>query len=102
MQNHFHIAQRGDVALLKACEAGNIAFSPFFPLGGGTTKIDDAKLTRVAARHSASTNQIALAWLLALSPRMIAIPGTGSIAHLEENIAAGDIVLTEEDLGDLV
>ncbi|UWU74808.1 aldo/keto reductase [Bradyrhizobium huanghuaihaiense] len=101
VQNNFHIAQRGDVALLKSCEAENIAFSPFFPLGGGTTKIDDDRLARIAARHKATTNQIALAWLLALSPMMLAIPGTGSIAHLEENMGAGDIFLTEEDLADL-
>jgi pyridoxine 4-dehydrogenase len=101
VQNNFHIAERGDVTLLKACEAQNIAFSPFFPLGGGVTQIDDGRLARIATRHNATINQIALAWLLAVSPTMIAIPGTGSIAHLEENVAAGDIFLTEEDLADL-
>jgi pyridoxine 4-dehydrogenase len=55
----------------------------------------------VASRHGATVNQIALAWLLALSPVMIAIPGTGSVAHLEENVAAGGVVLTEEDLIEL-
>ena len=63
--------------------------------------IEDGRLARIAGRHGATSNQIALAWLLALSPVMIAIPGTGSIAHLEENMAAGDIVLTEEDLAEL-
>lgn len=101
VQNNFHIAQRNDLALLKACEANNIASSPFFPLGGGTTTIDDGRLARVASRHGATVNQIALAWLLALSPVMIAIPGTGSVAHLEENVAAGGVVLTEEDLIEL-
>ncbi|MBR0754355.1 aldo/keto reductase [Bradyrhizobium jicamae] len=102
VQNNFHIAQRSDLALLEACQTANIAFSPFFPLGGGTTKIEDERLARIAARYKATTNQIALAWLLAASPVMIAIPGTGSIAHLEENVAAGNIFLTEEDLAELV
>jgi aryl-alcohol dehydrogenase-like predicted oxidoreductase len=101
VQNHFHVAQRKDLALLKACEADNIAFSPFFPLGGGMTAIDDGRLARIADEHGASTKQIALAWLLALSPVVIAIPGTGSIAHLEENMAAGNIVLSDEDLARL-
>ncbi|ANV99633.1 aldo/keto reductase [Bradyrhizobium icense] len=101
VQNYFNFVQRGDLWLLKACEVGNIAFSPFFPLGGGMTIIDDGRLARVASRHGATINQIALAWLLILSPAMIAIPGTGSIGHLEENTAAGDVILTEEDLTDL-
>ena len=101
VQNNFHVAKRGDAELLKICEAEKIAFSPFFPLGGGIMTIADGRLARIAGRHGATSNQIALAWLLALSPVMIAIPGTGSIAHLEENMAAGDIVLTEEDLAEL-
>ncbi len=101
VQNNFHVAKRGDAALLGICETENIAFSPFFPLGGGMANIDDGRLARIAGRHGATSNQIALAWLLALSPVMIAIPGTGSIAHLEENMAAGDIVLTEQDLAEL-
>ena len=70
-------------------------------MGGGHKSIDDARLTTIAARHGAAVNQIALAWLLALSPVMVTIPGTGSIAHLEQNTAAGDIVLTAEDLAEL-
>jgi len=101
VQNHFHLGQRRDEALLKTCEAEKIAFSPFFPLGGGMTAIDDGRLARIAKRHGATVHQIALAWLLASSPVMIAIPGTGSIAHLEENTAAGRIVLTQEDLSEL-
>lgn len=101
VQNNFHVAQRNDVALLDACVAEGIAFSPFFPLGGGMTTIDDGRLARIANRHGATPNQIALAWLLALSPVMIAIPGTGSIAHLEENTAAGDLVLTQEELAEM-
>jgi pyridoxine 4-dehydrogenase len=101
IQNHFHIARRDDVAVLDACAADGIAFAPFFPLGGGRSDLNDNRLGKVAARHGATVSQIALAWLLALSPVTLAIPGTGSLAHLEENIAAGSITLTPEDLADL-
>jgi aryl-alcohol dehydrogenase-like predicted oxidoreductase len=101
VQNHFHIAQRDDVAVLDACTADGIAFAPFFPLGGGRTDLTDDGPAKVAARHGATISQITLAWLLALSPVTLAIPGTGSLAHLEENIAAGAITLTSEDLADL-
>jgi pyridoxine 4-dehydrogenase len=101
VQNHFNIARRGDLAVLDACGAAGIAFVPFFPLGGGFSDINNDRLARVAARHGATVSQIALAWLLALSPVTLAIPGTGSLAHLEENIAAGAITLTPEDLAHL-
>ena len=101
IQNHFHIARRDDVAVLEACTADGIAFAPFFPLGGGRSDLNDDRLVRVASRHGATVSQTALAWLLALSPVTLAIPGTGSLAHLEENIAAGSITLTLEDLADL-
>lgn len=101
VQNNFHIGKRDDLDLLKACEANNIAFSPFFPLGGGTMKVNDDHLARVAARHCATPHQIALAWLLTYSPVMIAIPGTGSIAHLEENFVGGSISLSQQDYAEL-
>lgn len=101
VQNHFHISNRNDANLLGVCTIDGIAFSPFFPLGGGAIEIDDGRLTRIAARHGTTPAQIALAWLLELSPVMLAIPGTGSIAHLEENIAAGSIRLTEADHAEL-
>ncbi|MCA9666515.1 MAG: aldo/keto reductase [Myxococcales bacterium] len=98
VQNNFHIARRHDMELLEACAAGAIAFVPFFPLGGGVSDIGDERLHAVAARHGATVPQIALAWLLALSPAALAIPGTGSLAHLEENIAAREITLEPHDL----
>jgi aryl-alcohol dehydrogenase-like predicted oxidoreductase len=101
VQNHFHIARCDEVAILDACMADSIAFAPFFPLGGGRTDLNDDGLARVAARHETTVSQIALAWLLALSHVTLAIPGTGSLAHLEENIAVGSITLTAEDLADL-
>jgi aryl-alcohol dehydrogenase-like predicted oxidoreductase len=101
VQNHFHIARREEVAVLDACSATGTAFAPFFPLGGGRSDLNDPRLRTVAARYGATVPQIALAWLLARSPVMVAIPGTGSPAHLEENVAACSIALTPEDLADL-
>jgi len=101
VQNNFHVANRDDAALLAACTTRGIAFAPFFPLGGGGTDINDPRLAKVAARHRATPPQIALAWLLAISPVTLAIPGTGSLAHLEENLAAGSIALTDKDLAEL-
>jgi pyridoxine 4-dehydrogenase len=101
VQNHFNIARRDSVGVLDTCVADGITFAPFFPLGGGRSDLNNNRLARVAARHGATVSQIALAWLLALSPVTLAIPGTGSLAHLEENIAAGSIILTPEDLAHL-
>ncbi|MGW8456460.1 oxidoreductase [Streptomyces niveus] len=90
-----------DSALLAECEAAGIAYVPYFPLGGGGTPLDTERLGRVAARRGATTAQIAIAALLARSPAVLAIPGTGTLAHLEENVAAGDIELGAEDLSEL-
>jgi pyridoxine 4-dehydrogenase len=101
VQNNFNIAKRDEVAVLDACAESGIAFAPFGPIGGGRADIKSEHLARIAARHGATVSQIALAWLLALSPVTLAIPGTGSIAHLEENMAAGSIALTANDLAEL-
>ena len=101
VQNNFNIAKRDDVAVLDACAKSGIAFAPFGPIGSGRADITSDHLATVAARHSATVSQIALAWLLALSPVTLAIPGTGSIAHLEENMAGRSITLTAVDLAEL-
>lgn len=101
VQNHFHAERREDTKVLTACEEAGIAYVPFFPLGGGLSDLTGDGLHRVAERHGATVPQIALAWLLASSPVTLAIPGTGSLAHLEENTAAGSITLTPEDLSEL-
>lgn len=101
VQNNFHLANRDGTAVLDACAQAGIAFVPFFPLGGGRADMNDPGLVKAAERHDATVRQIALAWLLALSPVALAIPGTGSVAHLEENLTARSITLTEEDLADL-
>lgn len=101
VQNHFHAAKRDDMELLATCEEAGIAYVPFFPLGGGVSDLTGDRIAKIADRHGATVPQIALAWLLASSPVTLAIPGTGSVAHLEENTAAGSISLTREDLSDL-
>jgi aryl-alcohol dehydrogenase-like predicted oxidoreductase len=97
VQNRF----TGDEELLASCEADGIAYVPYFPLGGGREQVRAEALAKVAARHGATSAQVAIAALLASSPVVVTIPGTGSLDHLEENIAAGDLVLTEEDLAEL-
>jgi pyridoxine 4-dehydrogenase len=100
VQNLYNISQRDDDALVDACAEAGIAYVPFFPVGG-FQPLAAAHLDKVAAWHGATSHQIALAWLLARSPAILAIPGTGSVAHLEQNIAVGDITLTPEDLAEL-
>lgn len=90
-----------DLALLAECESAGIAYVPFFPLGGGREPLDTRRLEKVAARLGATVAQVQLALLLTSSPVMLAIPGTGDLAHLEENMAAGDLVLSEEDVAEL-
>jgi aryl-alcohol dehydrogenase-like predicted oxidoreductase len=101
VQNHFHVHRQDDPELLADCEAAGIGFAPFFPLGGGTDPLEAARLEAVARRHGATVSQVALAYLLARSPVMLAIPGTGSIGHLEENMAAARLTLTRADLAEL-
>jgi aryl-alcohol dehydrogenase-like predicted oxidoreductase len=74
---------------------------PYFPLGGGRPRTDQTTLANVAARHGATVAQVALAWLLAASPVTLAIPGTSSLDHLTENVAAADLHLTAGDLAEL-
>ncbi|GLW64239.1 oxidoreductase [Actinomadura rubrobrunea] len=100
VQNRFDVTMPADTALLDVCTREKIAFVPYFPLGGFGLP-DDDRVRRVAARHGATTAQVLLAGLLALSPVMLAIPGTSDPAHLEENIAAAGLRLTDEDLADL-
>jgi len=101
VQNAFSVGSRDELAVLEACESAGIAYIPFFPLGGGAPDTNANRIEAVARRHEATVPQIALASLLASSPVALAIPGTGSLAHLEENMAAADIVLTAEDYADL-
>lgn len=92
VQNLYNLANRQDDELVDRCARENIAFTPFFPLGGFTPLQSDV-LRRVAARLAASAQQVALAWLLQRSPTIALIPGTSSVAHLRENVAAAALAL---------
>lgn len=100
VQNEYNIGNRADEDVLLACEQDGIAFIPWFPLGAGQV-LKSSKVKRIAARLNATPSQIALAWLLAHSPVMLPIPGTGSVKHLEENAAAAQLRLLEADLAEL-
>ncbi|MBX6355256.1 MAG: aldo/keto reductase [Micromonosporaceae bacterium] len=101
VQNRFSVHDQDDLPILAQCEQGGIAYVPYFPLGGGRARVDQAPVATVAARHRATAAQVALAWLLATSPVTLAIPGTSSLDHLVENITAAGIRLTAEDLAEL-
>jgi pyridoxine 4-dehydrogenase len=99
IQNLYSVVDRRDDELLTFAAEYAIAFVPFFPLGGGRARLDaDAAIVSVANKHGATPAQIALAWLLARYERMLLIPGTSSVAHLEENMAVAEIELDEADL----
>lgn len=100
VQNLYNLAQRGDDALIDTLAAQGIAYVPFFPLGG-FTPLQSASLTQVAATLQATPMQVALAWLLQRAPNMLVIPGTSSVAHLRENIAAGALQLDAASLQSL-
>jgi pyridoxine 4-dehydrogenase len=95
VQNRYSFADREWDYVVAYCERNAIAFIPWFPLGAG--KVAGEVLDRIAHAHSASPTQIALTWLLHRSPIMLPIPGTSSIEHLQQNVAAASLRLTEED-----
>jgi hypothetical protein len=97
VQNQYNVGNRSDEALLEACEEYDVGFIPYFPVGAGNLDGVDG-IDEVVANHDATRYQVALAWLLHHSPVTLPIPGTSSVAHLEENVAAADLELTDEDL----
>jgi len=98
IQNLLDPASPDEAALTEHAAAEGIAVVPFGPLGSGRASDRDERYAVVAGKHGATTAQVALAHALALSPNVLAIPGTGSLAHLEENVAARSLILTAEDL----
>ena len=100
VQNLYNVASRRDDALVDRCAAEGIAYAAYFPLGG-FTPLASTTLESVAARLGASPHQVALAWLLQRSPTMVLIPGTSSLAHLRENVAAADLLLPPGALAEL-
>ncbi len=104
VQNPLNLIDRTSLPVLQECERRGIAFVPFFPLGSGfgvDAVRDDPRVTATATRLDVTPSQVALAWLLALSPAILLIPGTSSVEHLEQNLAAGDVVLDDQARRDL-
>ncbi len=101
VQNLYHLARRDSEDVLAYCEAHDIGFIPWFPLAAGDLARPGGVLDQIAPRLGASHGQVALAWLLRRSPVMLPIPGTGKVAHLEENVAAADLELSDEDFAAL-
>jgi pyridoxine 4-dehydrogenase len=100
VQNHYNLVHRADDALIEDLARDGIAYVPFFPLGG-FTPLQSSTLSDVAGRLGATPMQVALAWLLQRSPNILLIPGTSSVAHLRENLAAAQLTLSAQILSEL-
>jgi aryl-alcohol dehydrogenase-like predicted oxidoreductase len=100
VQNQYNLAHRDDDSFIDALAAEEIAYVPFFPLGG-FSPLQSATLSDVAAQLEATPMQVALAWLLQHSPNILLIPGTSSVAHLHENFAAASLMLPEDAMAEL-
>ena len=101
VQNLYNLADRSSDAVLDYCEREGLAFLPWYPLNTGKLARAGGSLARIAERHKATKAQIALAWLLRRSPVMLPIPGTSSVKHLEENVAARTIQLSDGEFQEL-
>jgi aryl-alcohol dehydrogenase-like predicted oxidoreductase len=101
VQNRYNFIDRASEDALNYCEKHNIGFIPWAPLDAGASAKPGSALDAIAHKHKASPGQIALAWLLKRSPVMLPIPGTGKVAHLEENVGAAAIKLTDEEFATL-
>jgi pyridoxine 4-dehydrogenase len=101
VQNEYNITNRKSEAVLDYCTQHNIAFIPWFPVASGKLAQPGGKLDELAKKHNATTSQLSLAWLLHRSPVILPIPGTSSIEHLEENVKAADLELTDAEWQDL-
>jgi pyridoxine 4-dehydrogenase len=101
VQNRYNLADRHSEDVLDACERAGIGFIPWYPLATGDLARPGGPLDRLARDHDATPGQLALDWLLARSRVMLPIPGTGSVDHLEENVAADGIALDESELAQL-
>ena len=100
IQNLYNLAQRGDDGFIDDLAAQNIAYVPYFPLGG-FSQLQSAALDRTAASLGATPMQVALAWLLQRAPNILLIPGTSSVGHLRENLAAATLELPSETVIEL-
>ncbi|WP_115864735.1 aldo/keto reductase [Halorussus litoreus] len=98
VQNEYNVGNREHEDVLEACEDAGVGFIPYFPIGGGDLGETGEALASVADDHGATPRQVALAWLLERSPVTLPIPGTSSVDHLEENVAASGLDLSDEDV----
>jgi pyridoxine 4-dehydrogenase len=101
VQNRYNFNDRFSEAVLEACERDRLVFIPWFPLATGDLAEEDSPLAKAAARLEVTSAQLALAWLLKRSPLMLVIPGTSSVGHLEENVRAAVIELSDDEFGAL-
>jgi aryl-alcohol dehydrogenase-like predicted oxidoreductase len=101
VQNLYNLANRQSESVLDYCEQHGIGFIPWYPLAAGELTGPGSAIAGIAGRHGASNGQVALAWLLKRSKVILPIPGTGSVAHLEENVAAAALPLSDEDFSTL-
>jgi aryl-alcohol dehydrogenase-like predicted oxidoreductase len=101
VQNRFNLTDRASQDVLDVCERDGLGFLPWFPLAAGDLAKPGGPVAEIARAHDATCGQVALAWLLQRSPVLLPIPGTGSIDHLEENVAAAGLELDEEELEQL-
>jgi pyridoxine 4-dehydrogenase len=101
VQNLYNVADRQHEDVLEYCEKNNLAFIPWFPVAAGKLAQPGGKLDQLAKKHKATVSQISLAWLLHRSPVMLPIPGTSSVAHLEENLKAAEIKLSKAEMQEI-
>jgi aryl-alcohol dehydrogenase-like predicted oxidoreductase len=101
VQNRYSLTDRAAEDVLEACERGGLGFLPWFPLAMGDLARPGGRLDRIAEAHGATPAQVALAWLLRRSPSMLPIPGTASVEHLEENVAAAGLDLDDDEFVEL-
>ncbi len=98
VQNQYNLGDRQHEDVLQYCERHHLAFIPWFPVAAGSLARPGGKLDKVAKQHGSTVSQLSLAWLLHRSPVTLPIPGTSSVAHLEENLKAAEIALSAEDM----
>lgn len=101
VQNRYNLSNRSSEEVLQECEREGIGFIPYFPLAAGRLSEPGGPVEKISARHGATAGQVALAWLLSHSPVTLPIPGTSSAKHLEENVGAAGISLSDEEVAEL-
>jgi aryl-alcohol dehydrogenase-like predicted oxidoreductase len=101
VQNRYNLTDRESEALVDYCEAHDIGFIPWFPLAAGDLTKPGAAVDRIAKTHGATASQVALAWMLKRSRAILPIPGTSKVSHLEQNVAAASLELSDDEMATL-